>query len=235
MKQFAEKDIIGALVVDSEGYICGNVETIELLPENVFIVIGREDGKDKIMSWSSVKELCVSEKSKCIILSEPIEAEARGIEPLEKPPYCGTDQVKNKLVVDPAVGIIGFAVKVVFSLTEPPKLKVMKADARYEEVPDVDKLIESLVPSKYPKSLDLFTRVLKDLKFSGKFTVDDIKEKYLVPWAELNRINVPKKILADEKATVGINWGRIDKIGDVILLKAPFTTARGGASALRTL
>lgn len=46
---YSEDELVGALVVDSEGYICGNIEKIELLPTGILMVTRSEKGGGTII------------------------------------------------------------------------------------------------------------------------------------------------------------------------------------------
>jgi len=221
MLYYSEKEIAGAIVVDSEGYVAGILEDIKIRGEELTFTIISKGRKRTTLPWSIVRNVKVSELGKCIILKEPIEARRRGIEPMEKPLYCGKEYVNNMLVIDADAKIVGVAFDVIFSITKPPELVVVRAKSiPYKEVDDVDKIVEMLVPSKYPTNIDLYKRVLIDLKMRGRFKAEDVKTRYLPIWARKRGIRVPKKkvLNVDKSMIVRIEWDEISKIGDVILL-----------------
>ena len=218
---YSEKELARAIVVDSEGYVAGIMERIESLEGSLFLIIRDKKGNEISLPWDMVKGANVTELGKCILLKEPIEARARGIKPRERPFYYGTEDVRNMLVIDSEAKIAGVAVDVTFSLTEPPILRVVAAKSiPYREIEDIDKVIEDLVPAKYPTVKDLLTRVLIDLKKRGRFKAEDVKKNYLPRWARSKGIKIPKKRLLDidESRVRLVRWPDISKIGDVILL-----------------
>ena len=222
---YSEEELAGAIVVDSEGYVSGIMSSLKMTEENIFLVVKGRKGKEVVLPWDMIKHANVTALGKCILLKEPVEARARGIEPRERPFYYGTEDVQNMLVIDSEAKIVGVAVDVTFSLTEPPVLRVVEAKSiPYAEVEDVDQMIKDLVPSKYPTVKALLTQVLLDLKKRGRFKAEDVKKKYLLPWARSKGIKIPKKrvLNLDEHSVKTVRWPEIEKIGDVIILSRTF-------------
>lgn len=218
---YSERELLGAIVVDSEGYVAGIVERLTPQEEGLQIVVRRKRGGKATFSWDDVRSAYISELGKCIILNNPAEAVRRGIKLDRRPLYYGTDYVQNMLVIDLRAKILGVAVDVTFHLAKPPTLRVVKAKkVTYKEVDDIDGLINSLVPSRYPTVLELLKRVLLDLKKRGKYRAEDVKRKYLIPWARSKGIRIPKKrvLQAGRGDLYTISWSDIGKVGDVILL-----------------
>jgi sporulation protein YlmC with PRC-barrel domain len=218
---YSEKELVGAIVVDSEGYVSGILDRVEIAEGNLFLAVRDKEGKETPLPWDMVKSANFTALGKCILLKEPIEAKSRGIEPRERPFYYGTEDVRNMLVIDSEAKIVGVAVDVTFSLTEPPILRVVAAKSiPYIEVEDIDKLVEDLVPSRYPTVKDLLTRVLVDLEKRGRFKAEDVKRNYLPQWAKSKGIKIPKKRVldVDENQVRIVRWPEVSKVGDVILL-----------------
>ena len=299
-KFIKEEELLDSLVVDSEGYICGKVDSFDIKPEKIMIKLyGLEMKKVKIpdidkltkdllmlapkegllrtrmpsiealherirtelglptsasistselimfaearkvtipaeivdkqvrvdkgsADWNLVDKIGFSEIGKCVLLSEPIEAKRRGIEVSEKVPYYGTTYLSGRTVIDANAKIIGSAVRVLLSVGA-LGLLIQEEEITKTEPPDIDALINGLIPSMFRSEKELDMAVAKDLKLRGRFTVEEIRSRYLISWAQSKGIDIPKKVekRVEVKREFSIDWPDIKKIGDVIILNRP--------------
>jgi len=294
-----EEDLLNSIVVDSEGYVCGWVDSFEVEPDRILVhlygiekrrvkspdeeklvkklidvlssgrgFLGRrspieelhnrireeldlppshpitlkelirfagmrgvtipvktEEVEERVeqgsVDWNLIEKIGVSELGKCILLREPIEAERRGVEITEKVPYRGTDFLKGRTVIDSEARIVGSAKKFLLRIGAPPGLLIQLEKVKRTELPDLDGLISSLVPSRFKSERDLYRTVAKDLNLKGRFTSSEVKSRYLIPWAESKGIQIPRRIEERREVTreLPVDWSCIKKIGDIILLK----------------
>ena len=86
-----------------------------------------------------------------------------------------------------------------------------------EQRPDVETLKQSLIPSRFKDTKQLSNKVKKDLH-QGKISDDD-----LALWAKKNKIEVKNKVIErrEVETEIPIDWRKIAKIGDIIVLKKP--------------
>ena len=253
-----ERDLVGSLVVDCEGYICGRVGSFKVEPDRILmslygmevrkvkvpdeeklveklvsLVSARkkslaelhtqirrelglpssqritlkellrfakargidvptkmEDREEKVdrgtVDWNLVDKVGESELGRCILLKEPVEAMRRGVEIKEKVPYYGTEHLRGRLVIDASAKIIGSAEKILLRIGAPPGLSIRLERISTIELDDLDALVESLIPSRFKREIDLYKSVAKDLNLKGRFTAEEIKEK--VPYYGTERL-----------------------------------------------
>jgi len=182
----------------------------------------REEKVDRgTIDWNLVDKVGESELGKCILLKEPVEAMRRGVEIKEKVPYYGTEHLRGRLVIDASAKIIGSAEKILLRIGAPPGLSIRLERISKIELDDLDALVESLVPSHFKREIDLYKSVAKDLNLKGRFTAEEIKEKYLATWARMKKIEIPKKYEKRREVfkELPIDWSDIKRIGDIIILR----------------
>jgi len=185
----------------------------------------REERVDRgTVDWNLVDKVGTSDLGKCILLKEPVEAMRRGVEIKDKVPYYGTEYLRGRTVIDASARIIGSAEKILLRIGAPPGLSIRLERVSRIELDDPDALIENLVPSHFKREIDLYKAVARDLNLKGKFTAEEVKNKYLITWARTKRIDVPKRYEERREVVkeVSIDWSDIKKIGDIIILKKTF-------------
>lgn len=168
--------------------------------------------------WGLVKKIGISPIDKCLLLREPIEPSGKVRTSRKRPPFYGTESLKEKIVVDSEGRIIGRAER--FLLGIPPGLLIMKEVLQRNEIPDLDELERQLVSERFKTKKELYQTVASAYGLSGQFRAEDLKARYLLGWAYSQEIDVPM-IFEEQRAVeeLAVDWTDIDKISDVILLK----------------
>ena len=169
-------------------------------------------GKGSI-NWSWVDKLAFTDLGRCILLKKAVEAEKRGIALNKKVDYKSTEYLSGRMVIDSDAKIVGSVAK--FLVGNPPGILVNIERMSKEQRPDVETLKQSLIPSRFKDTKQLSNKVKKDLQL-GTISDDD-----LALWAKRNKIDVQNKVIErrDVETEVPIDWGKISKIGDVVVLK----------------
>lgn len=176
--------------------------------------------------WGLVKKIGVSPIDKCLLLREPIEPSGKVRTSRKRPPFYGTDSLKEKIVLDSEGRIIGRAER--FLLGIPPGLLIMKETLQRNEIPDLDALEEQLVSKMFKTKKELYQTVATAYGLSGQFKAEDLKAGYLLGWAYSQKLDVPM-IVEEQRAVeeLAVDWTDLDKINDVILLKRPLEELEG--------
>lgn len=165
------------------------------------------------IEWSEVDKIAFSDLGRCILLSEAVEANRRGIPPSDKVGYKSTEELAGKVVIDTEARIVGSAVK--FLVGDPPGILINVERLIRLERPDPEGLKKILIPSRFVNLKQLFNQVERDLGLKKASDAD------LLIWAKRKKIEVPLKVLERREVAMElpISWAEIAKIGDVVILK----------------
>ena len=191
---------------------CAKTKNIEVPYKTEEVTVKVDKGS---VDWSYVDKVAFTELGKCLLLKEALEAENRGVALSEGVGYKSTEHLSGRLVIDSEAKMVGSAAK--FLIGDPPGVLINVERAIRIEQMDSEALKKTLVPSRFKSHEELFDAVRKDLRL--KMAADD----NLIAWARKNHIDIPKKVT--ERREVGmelpVDWNKVDKIGDVVILKEP--------------
>lgn len=295
---FTEDDLLDYLVVDSEGYICGKVDSfkvetnkisiniyvdsvkssevpneqrlqeilIDSLPkkggirskkntvddlhvylreelklsesdsitlsdllrlaerEKVAVPTDKSEVKEKkirmTIDWNLVDKIGISELGNCILLNKPVEAERRNIKVTSDIPYYETEFLRDRMVIGSDARIVGAAERILIMVNAQPGLLVRREKVNKTESPDVNELLRKLVPSQFKDEKELCKQIATDNNLKGTYAAEDIKNRYLISWAQAKNIEVPKKVEThrDLDERISVEWSKIRKIGEVIIM-----------------
>ena len=185
--------------------------------KNIVVPVKTEDTKVKVekepIKWSDVDTITFTDLGKCIRLKSAVEAKKRGIAPKEQVEFQSTDELLGKLVVDSRGEIVGTAAK--FLMGSPPGMLINLEQMTREEFTDVEAVKKVIIPSKFKDEKDFSNQVKKE------FDLEILTDHDLALWAKRNNINAQNTIIEHRIVVmeVPVNWDRIDRIGDVVILK----------------
>ena len=195
-----------------------------------YTVQEREARSDRgSIPWALVDRVGSSDFGRCVILKEPYEARRRGFEVKDLVPYRSKKDLEGKLVVDVEAKPIGAALEILIGITH--GILVRKESYKQEETTDLDKLMRSLIPSRFRDFEDFKKKVGKDL---DKKTVG-IAE--ITTWCK--RYNVPLPVKRQTKVVTDfefpVDWKDIEKMGDVIILSRTIEELAQGQMSQKNL
>lgn len=167
------------------------------------------------VDWSYVDKVAFTELGNCLLLKEALEAKNKGISLSNEVAYKSTENLAGRLILDSKAKIVGSAAK--FLIGDPPGMLINVERSIKMEQMDSESLKKSLVPSKFKDFKELSEAVKKGLGLKA-VTDDD-----LFLWAKRNEINIPMKVVErrEVEMELPVDWNKVDKIGDVVILKEP--------------
>lgn len=165
------------------------------------------------VQWSSIDKIAFSELGRCVLLKDIVETKNRGISLNNGVAYKSTELLRGRIVLDSDARMIGSAVK--FLVGDPPGILINIERIFREEKGDIEALKNKIIPSMFKDENELSRKVRKDL---GNVTDDDI-----IIWAKKKGINVLNKTVERRETMMElpVEWDKIAKIGDVIILAKP--------------
>ncbi len=218
-KFFSIEELKGALVVDSEGLIYGNLSEIEVKEEHITLIISAKVGNCiDIKGRVPVKEVRVIDRKELaspqgirtkiavLVLSTPREALYRGIKPESgAPKVTEPSELKGKLVVSLSKGILGYCQGLVIGagevgirvVVEPPQISWLK-------------LLEDL-RARNPKAASALALKADPLK-RPRIPLSEAK-------ALLKGVEVDLARYLEGGKHLDLPWSSIVKVGDVIIVE----------------
>ena len=190
--------------------------------KNIVVPTKTEEIKVKVekasIKWADLDKITFTDLGKCVLLKSAVEAKKRGIAPTEKVEFESTKELHGKIVVDSRGEIVGTAAK--FLMGSPPGLLVNLERMTKEEFTDVESFKKLVIPSMFKDEEEFSNQLKKESLF------ESLNDHDIAVWAKRNNIDAQNTIIEHKELImeVPVNWDRIDKIGDVVILKDSLET-----------